>query len=425
MFSDEASVFSNTETDISEARSTLPEVSDFETSDTDGTSRPPSRGSRTDSSMASSYLSRSASVPAQRKRAQTTKMPHVQLAKLPSQKLVTQDDDSSSEDNILSSITDAIPNLHLLLEKYKKAHGQIEVRQKLARKLEARFQAVIQTKDDTIQRLMGQAEDAARARADENGKLKNRVDELQSTNINLTAEVTTMKEKILILEQRAKSAEADKEDMRQVNDMIRKEKREFTEAAKDDKEKSMAAMSMRLLNEFAAEKNSMHASFNEDVEELQTAFEKEKRTMVEEYNEMKSSLKGKISSQEKRLEELDQSHTEIEENVGKKWSDEKSKIKADHEEVKDNLQKTHDEEKAETEQRHQKEIEDLRVEHQEKINDQIRGFVDLQERLNKAYVIQIDDLQQQLGNVQLALPAPPPPPSVEDESPDDMALVVT
>jgi hypothetical protein len=405
-FSDEASMISDDPTTESEPIESNITTSDTESLETDATLRQSSRQLRSKSNMKKIAQTRSASLPSNRKDIRLNKGSAAHSTKPPpGRKVPTKDaseDDSDSEDIVLSSITDAIPNLHLLLEKYKKAHGQIDKRQRLVKKLEARFSGILKSKDDIIQRLMQQSEDSARARADESSSLQSRIEALESTNFNLVTELAATQKKLADSENRASTVNKTRERMERESERITTERRKFAEVAKADKEKAIATTKMLLLDDFDTQKRRMQERYNDEVRELEDRlvqtkercgidFDKRRKTITEEHNETKAILRSKIHTLENKLKQTMKSYDQIREELERSWEEEKCRMQNDHAE----------------------EIANLKDLHQEYINDQIKGFVSLQERLNKAYIVENDTLKKQLAGVHLAL-TPPPPPSVED-----------
>jgi hypothetical protein len=409
-FSDEASIISDTQTTKSETTETDANSSDAESVETDATPRPTARQLSSKSSMKKATHSRSVSVPLNRKKIRANKSPAPHSSKPPSRKIPTKDnsdDDSASEDIILSSITDAIPNLHILLENYKKAHGQIDKRQRLVKKLEGRFSEILKSKDDTIQRLMQQSEDAARSRADETGKLQTRIEELESTNLDLEAELAVSQKQLADAQKRANSADKARDIIGKENERIVGERRRFAEVAKADRDKTVASTKMILREDFETEKRRMEERFNEELGELEDRlsqtdkrrtieFDKERKDITDEHRGHISSLKSRIHDLENKLNQTTKSYEKVRAELEGNWIEEKAQIQKDHAE----------------------EITKLKEHHQIYINDQIKGFVSIQEHLNKAYIVENDTLKQQLVGIQLAL-TPPPPPSVEDGPEDE------
>jgi chromosome segregation ATPase len=312
----------------------------------------------------------------------------------------TDSDGEDGEDVLLSSISDAIPNLHLLLDKYKKAHGQMDKRQRLLQKLEGRFMEILKSKDETIQRLIHQAEDSALSQADKIRKLKSRIEELEMANDDMMTELTTHQHRHQEAEERANRAEEAIVRLGKEKDQILNDRKLFSEAAKADKDKTVAAMRMLLTDEFNEQKQRMQDQYNNEIKDLEDQlmqtekklsqeFDDQKKAITDGHNDTEASMKSQISSLEEKLAGTSKTYDEIKEELKEEWKGEKEEL----------------------EKKHEEEITQIKEKHQEYINDQIKGFVSLQEILNKRYTVENEDLRKQLEGIRMALP---PAPSVED-----------
>jgi chromosome segregation ATPase len=267
--------------------------------------------------------------------------------------------ESAEQDELLSRISSAIPDLHLLLDKYKATHGELSLREHLRRRFEAQTAEIVRSKDDTITALISQLDEMARQRADESSKLKGRMAALELSYAQL-------KEQLQVAEARAKHAEEHRKRAVLNNEELVEERALIIRKATEDKDKALKRLEKDLKDEFEQTienlREEMETKLSEEVENHETEIEEIKEQHDSDMSSQKDELEAKINKAEDDIKELGGTDSEL-----------KAKYEAEWQKKEDEINK-----------KHESEVEKLKKEHEDYCNGQIRGFLSLQESLNKA-----------------------------------------
>jgi hypothetical protein len=309
-------------------------------------------------------------------------------------------DDNTGRDDLMSRISSAIPDLHLLLSRYKETNGELGIKDQIRKKIEAQQLEMMKTKEETIQSLMTQLEEAAKDHADETSELRSNLNALEVKQLEFPAQMANAEKRIKAAEIRMKSAEEGEKRVTRQNELYIIERSSFAKRAAEDTEKALINQRNHMIEGFEREKAAMKLELEKERKDLESSIPKQKEELEaghqKEKEELELSLKKengelatKINDLEKQLEELGKTDSEVREKLEKEFSEKEATLTKKCEE----------------------DIEKLKEHHKEDINEQTRGFVSLQERLNKHLIEEIDTLKRLLTGIHLD-PSPPAP-SVE------------
>jgi len=356
-------------------------------------------------------LARSNSVPSAAGRAQSIRRrrpnesPKPSATRVRSKSAQKEDkqEDVPEENDLLGRISAAIPDLHLLLTKYKDANGELSLKDQLRRKIEAQQTEMVKSKEDTIQALMGQLEDTAREHADGVSKLKAIIEEMGGRQVEMQRQLTEAEERAARAELRSKSLEESERRLSDRNDQLIIEKamglakqrsqlieeynskgrelRVFLEKEKQNVEQQMEQEKTKHESAMEQQKMKHELAIEQQKTKHETETDQQRTVIIEKAKKEKGEIEKKLADLEKRVEELGASEEGIRQKVVNEWVTEK-----------ENLKKLH-----------QEELEELREHHRQYCHDQMRGFVSLQESLNKALVTENESLKQLLGSDALVL----------------------
>jgi hypothetical protein len=273
----------------------------------------------------------------------------------------SSNDEPLDQDKLLSRISSAIPDLHLLLNKYKATHGELSVRDQLRQRSEAQTAELVRSKESTITALMSQLEDAAKRRADESGKHRSRIAALEISNAQLKDQAHTA-------ELRAKALEEHLRRAIKANEDLAGEKMIFIRRAGEDKERSLKRLEKDLTSKHEQKMKEMKDSLESQITNQKEKHDSEMKETQEKHDDQlstqKSDLEAKLSKAEDDIKILGCTDSEL-----------KDKYEADWKVKEEELLK-----------KHEADIEQLNQKHKDYCTDQIRGFLGIQENLNKALV---------------------------------------
>jgi hypothetical protein len=309
-------------------------------------------------------------------------------------------DVNAGGDDLMSRISSAIPDLHLLLSRYKETNGELGIKDQIRKRIEAQQLEMMKTKEEIIQSLMTQLEDAAKDHADETSELRSNLNALEVKQLEFSAQMAIAEKRIKTAESRMKSAEEGEKRVTRQNELYIIERSSFAKRAAEETERALINQRNHMLEGFEREKAALkvelekerkdfESSIPKQKEELEAGHQKEKEELESGLKKENGELQTKIDDLEKQLGELGTTDSEVREKLEKEFSEKEATLTKKHEE----------------------DIETLKEHHKEDINEQTRGFVSLQERLNKHLIEEIDTLKTLLTGVHLD-PIPPAP-SVE------------
>jgi hypothetical protein len=332
-------------------------------------------------------------------------------------------DYNDGQDDLMGRISSAIPDLHLLLSRYKETNGELGIKDQIRRRIEAQQSEMMKTKEETIQSLMTQLEDAAKDHADETSELRSKLTALEIKQLEFPEQLADAEMRIKAAESHMKSAEEGEKRVTRQNELYIIERASFAKRAAEETEKALIRQRNQMLEAFGKEKEALksglekenkelESSIPKQKEELEAGFQKEKEELESGLRKENGELEAKIADLEKRLGELGQTDSEVREKLEKEFSEKEATLTNEFSEKEAKLTNECSEKEATLTKKYEADIEALREHHKEYTNEQIRGFVSLQERLNKAMTEENATLKSLLAGVHLD-PSPPAP-TVED-----------
>ena len=265
--------------------------------------------------------------------------------------------------NLVQRIQNAIPDLHLLMNRCQETSDQLEVRKSIIRETEAQKAAALKQKENYIERLGRELETVSSKHTAESSKLRLEIgnmeekhkelqdnllaekkakDELEATNRALRAEKEIMERKL---------AEENKSMARDIQLWREKESKEF--AAKQtafevelqrQKEESEAILQARV-----ADVNQRYAS---EKEELQTGWSRHRRELEDSHARLRRELESALEAQKKAVDEAHRKQLQDRETWNKErealsqsWGEERAVIGKGSEERRTILAAQHQSEK--------------------------------------------------------------------------------
>jgi hypothetical protein len=259
------------------------------------------------------------------------------------------------QEELLTRISSAIPDLHMLLDKYKATHGQLSHRDQLRRKHEAQSAELVRSKESIISALMAQLEDAAKNRADEVSKARSRIASLEMSHLQL-------RDHIHAAESRAKTLDKHLRRSLKINEDLAIEKTMIIRRARDEKDQAIKKMEKELT-----------AKHDQRVEAM-------RKELLAQIAEVKNQHESEIKEHTEKLEtELSSTNDDLETKLEKAEGDFNGEL-----ELKTRYAIEYTLKEEELTKKHEEEMDQLKLEHKNYCNDQIRGFLSLQENLNKA-----------------------------------------
>ena len=289
------------------------------------------------------------------------------------------EDDSG---DVFSRIAQAIPDLHVLLAKYKETHGQLGVREELLRRADSEQQEKLRIKDDeiiTLREKLGNMEskhskDAGRLRL-EIGNMEEQVKELREQ----LADTHSFKEEAGRLEgdlraafdsldSKYKDLEAAHATLQRTSvEEMAKTRADFeewksTSTTRNDAEKiALAVQFDKKLKEadVAAEhiQQETSAAFVKEKDELRSEYQRQQREREAYFDTMRKELETKLGAAQldcehalKREREtmevwskergtLVQAHREDIESLRKGWEEQRALLEGQHKKIKDESDK--------------------------------------------------------------------------------------
>lgn len=289
------------------------------------------------------------------------------------------EDDSG---DVFSRIAQAIPDLHVLLAKYKETHGQLSVREDLLRRASVEQEAKLSAKDDEIDDLRDKIRNLENKHSAEASRLRFQVGNLEEQVKDLREQVVeTERHKNEAAEAKAaldatmKSWEAkykELEDLHAALDRSTAEEkakawRDFDDwkssaTTKHDAEKIALAIQFdqRLKEASVSAKDHTQAAaaaFAQEKEELRSEYQRQQRERRDSFDRVRLELETKLSTAQKDREEaikyeresrelwftereiLTKAHHEDRDNLHKGWSEQRDLLETQHKKDRDDSDK--------------------------------------------------------------------------------------
>ena len=288
----------------------------------------------------------------------------------------------AEDDAVLQRIQSAIPDLHHLLSRYRETSGQLSDREVHLREAELHKTEVLKEKDNHIQRLTKELDDALKRHRDENNRHAEEKSKLRLEIGNMTEKHNELQENLQAEKKRREETEIalhsskvengqlimrindinrdlDKCKTKTMEDAAQKEKSHQDQLQRQikDSETSLQARLVELRTTHTQEKDSMQKSWDQRNRELEAA-----------HSRTRSDMDKSRESLQRQLDEKHKQHVQDREN----WSRERDSMTGRWEEERTALGKGSEEHRILASQ-HQREKEELQ-----------RGFAISEDRLKKA-----------------------------------------
>lgn len=277
-------------------------------------------------------------------------------------------DDGSGE--LLHRIQSAIPDLHLLLNRYRETSGQLGIREGLMRQSETQKAEALRQKETCIDRLGKELESASQKHSAESSKLRLEIGNLEEKHRELQDEViakrksrdqleatnqTLLKELDLLEKRHSEALEAAKHNYKQWKDEISAEHELKEKTIKEElqrKAKAAANLQTKIM-----EKDS---SDMRERENLKATWARERKEIEINHASLRKDMEGALRSCRKDLEESERKEREGREAweserqaLNQQWDEERIRLsmgweeqlkilEARHQEDKENMQKNWD-----------------------------------------------------------------------------------
>ena len=271
--------------------------------------------------------------------------------------------------NLLYRIQSAIPDLHLLLNRYRETTGQVSVREDMIRRTEAQMAEALRQKEAYIDKLGKELESVSQRHSAESSKFR--------------LEIGNLEEKHKELQDNFDASKKSRDELEAVNRALQNEK-ELSEK-KSQENKSMlqrdfdqwktqtveefAVKQRRMEDDIQRQSNESHAVMQERIAELTKSHAKEKETLhtrllqqlrelETNHSRLRQDLEFTRKARQKDLEEAQKKELQSRDawekersaivrerdeerlSLGKGWEEQRRILTAKHESEKDDLQST-------------------------------------------------------------------------------------
>jgi hypothetical protein len=341
--------------------------------------------------------------------------------------------------DLLDRISSVIPDIHMLLSRSKLTHGELGLREQLLRKTEAESREAVKQKEDHITRLNKQLHDVEKHHAKDSnryrfqiGDLEDKIRDLNERLIDADMSKKASNEKIreldgqkqALLRDRMTLAQAAAEEKSRMIKELDEWKTKANEMLEAERAKT-AEEKVRLLNDFDSwkvsaretldiERQKLGEEHEKNLKEKESLFDGHKSQLMEDFEKEKDSLRSNFQVQKREVEaEFDKLRKEFEAKLSKtqedleqaikterencdQWSAERDTITKTLKEERANRSKDVDDQRAALIKQHEDDMAALAKKHKDDLNEQMMGFVSLQEGINKKMTAENEDLRQQI-----------------------------
>ncbi|KAK7540716.1 uncharacterized protein J3D65DRAFT_250364 [Phyllosticta citribraziliensis] len=208
--------------------------------------------------------------------------------------------------DLLSRISSAIPDLHLLLSRYNETRGQLGVREELIRKAEAAQADALKRKEDYIDKLTKELAEAAKHHSNESNKLRLEIGNLEDKRKELEEQIADAEKAKIEMQEAKASLEEEKK-------AVEEEKGSLEAAAKSDKE--TLSKELQDVKTKAAELEESKTKLEETtakLEEERAKIEADKQQVEEKAGEEKRELEKTLAEEKERLQkEADEAQAKL------------------------------------------------------------------------------------------------------------------
>ena len=336
-------------------------------------------------------------------------------------KTVDDEEYESEQDDLMDRISSAIPDLHLLLSKYRETNGELGVRDQLRRRLEAQQAEMVKSKEEIIQSLMQQLEDSAKEHANETSQLRIKISALEKNQAQFPEHLAEAENRAKTAESRMKSFEEGEKRVTRLNEQYIIERTSFAKRAAAETEKALIKQRDKLLEEFEKERVKIRSGIEREKKEMEVKVPQQQKELEAQFQKEKKQLEGQVQKEKEELEaRVQKEKEELEARVQKEKEELETKVAEQDKrleelgrtdsEVREKLDKEYGEKEANLTKKFEEDVETLREHHRNSINEQMRGFISIQELLNKRLTEENATLKSMLAG---QLDPSPPFPSVE------------
>ncbi|KAH3945752.1 hypothetical protein HBI56_095040 [Parastagonospora nodorum] len=312
--------------------------------------------------------------------------------------------------DVFSRIAQAIPDLHVLLARYKETHGQLSVREELLRRSSIEQEQRLKVKDDEIEGLKEQIRNLEHKYSTETSRLRANLDEqtrdLQDQRFETERFKKEAQETKIALEAAMKSWEAKYKELAEAHAVLSRaaaeEKANFEEwksslTTRTDAEKIALAIQFdKRLKEADVlaedQRQEAAAAFANERDELIADHERRQAELQESFDQLRTELEAKLSiahqahedavrhERESRdmwhaeREALMMSHRDDRESIRRSWDEQRDALEAQYKKSKDESDQAWIELHADASKRAEEE--------NAKVNQLIKEKEELQKRYN-------------------------------------------
>lgn len=199
--------------------------------------------------------------------------------------------------NLLQRIQSAIPDLHLLVNRYQETSGQLEVRKSMIRETEAQKAAALKQKEIYIEQLGKELETVSSKHTAETSKLRLEIGNLEEKHKELQDGLAAEKKAKHELEKATQTLRQEKDDTER---RLEEEKYNMTRDVKHWKETES--------NDFTAKKNALEVQLQRQEQEAEARLQGRVAELNQRYAAEKEELQAGWSRQRRDLED---SHTRM------------------------------------------------------------------------------------------------------------------
>lgn len=288
------------------------------------------------------------------------------------------ENNSAIEDDtgdLFSRISQAIPDLHNLLVRYKETHGQLGVREELLRRAGTEQQERLRSKDDEINNLKEKLSNLEVKRSSEANRLRLEIGNMEEQLKELKEQIAEIdkfkkeaEETRIALEASKVSWETKYKELESINTNLEQtaaEEREkaqkdfdewkVTATTKHDAEKIALAIQFdKKLKEADViaenQRQEAAAAFVKEKDELRSEHQRQQRERESSFDRVRKELETKLTAVQKDREEAHKNERESREV----WEAEREILTKAHQEDRDSLQRSWEEQRELTEAQHKK-----------------------------------------------------------------------
>ncbi|TID17363.1 rna polymerase rpb1 c-terminal repeat domain-containing protein [Venturia nashicola] len=358
---------------------------------------------------------------------------------------IPSDNASIVEDDpadLLNRVSSILPDIHMLIDRHKNTHGELSLREQLIRKEKAESAEAARNKDEYINRLIKQLHEAEQNNVADASKFRLHIGNLEDKRKEmeenlLDAELSRKavqamnkqlsEEKESLIEDKLATAKLAAEEKDRVakeleeckikaEQLLEAEKQKTAEEKvrllrdlEDLKAAALDAQKLQLDKEhdkalkeqqesFDAQRLKMVEDFAKEKDELRTSLQAQRKEIESNFETMRKDLEGKLNSTQANLEQVIKTEREGREQ----WGAERETITRGWEQERDSREREVEDQRQGLIKSHEEEIAVLVRKHRDDINEQTMGFVSLQEGINKKMTAENEGLREQLESLKKA-----------------------